>query len=251
MERGALFLTLLHLQGDHHCACAQKWRHFSFFPRAFKQKKIKALWPKMTKIASRGSCLKWEIQHLLKSMGFEAGSGLGGVDQKNLHRWALINPAESHQRCWAEVHDPPGMPNFYGWRHGVGRNSFPAYFLRHQMLFLKPWGLSSNFFFVWKLVKNEMFWHKCEKRTLYLQAGHLDAILVIFGCRTLIFVWSKALWQIWKMTPPFGACAVVVTVETQKCRKEAPRFVKFNFSRIAIDTNGFRRTNEEGQIYKR
>ena len=27
---------------------------FSFFPRAFKQKKIKALWPKMTKIASRG-----------------------------------------------------------------------------------------------------------------------------------------------------------------------------------------------------
>ena len=36
-------------------------------------------------------------------------------------RWALINPAECHQRCWAEVHDPPGMPNFYGWRHGVGR----------------------------------------------------------------------------------------------------------------------------------
>ena len=30
----------------------------SFFPRAFKQKKIKALRPKMTKIASRGSCLK-------------------------------------------------------------------------------------------------------------------------------------------------------------------------------------------------
>ena len=35
-----------------------KWCHFSFFPRAFKQKKIKALRPKMTKIASRGSCLK-------------------------------------------------------------------------------------------------------------------------------------------------------------------------------------------------
>ena len=32
--------------------------HFSFFPRAFKQKKIKALRPKMTKIASRGSWLK-------------------------------------------------------------------------------------------------------------------------------------------------------------------------------------------------
>ena len=45
---------ILRLQGDHHCACAQKWCHFSFFPRAFKQKKIKALRPKMTKIASRG-----------------------------------------------------------------------------------------------------------------------------------------------------------------------------------------------------
>ena len=31
---------------------------FSFFPRAVKQKKIKALRLKMTKIASRGSCLK-------------------------------------------------------------------------------------------------------------------------------------------------------------------------------------------------
>ena len=30
---------------------------FHNFPRAFKQKKIKALRPKMTKIASRGSCL--------------------------------------------------------------------------------------------------------------------------------------------------------------------------------------------------
>ena len=25
---------------------------------------------------------KWEIQHLLKSMGFDAGSGLGGVDEQ-------------------------------------------------------------------------------------------------------------------------------------------------------------------------
>ena len=47
------FSTFLGLQGDHQCACAQKWCLFSFFPRAFKQKKIKALRPKMTKIASR------------------------------------------------------------------------------------------------------------------------------------------------------------------------------------------------------
>ena len=33
------FSTFLCLQGDHHCACAQKWCHFSFFfqLRAFKQ----------------------------------------------------------------------------------------------------------------------------------------------------------------------------------------------------------------------
>ena len=31
---------------------------FHFFPRAFKQKKIKTLRPKVTKIASRGSCFK-------------------------------------------------------------------------------------------------------------------------------------------------------------------------------------------------
>ena len=67
------------------------------------------------------SLFKWGIQHLLKSMGFDAGSGLGGVDEQLPPGWALINPAESHQRCWAEIHDPPGMPIFYGWRHGVGR----------------------------------------------------------------------------------------------------------------------------------
>ena len=72
------------------------------------------------------SLFKWEIQHLLKSMGFDAGSGLGGVDEHLPPGWALINPAESHQRCWAEIHDPPGMPIFYGWRHGVGRKCHSA-----------------------------------------------------------------------------------------------------------------------------
>ena len=52
------FSTFLRLQGDQHCACAQKGVIFHFFSRAFKQKKIKALRPKMTKIASRGSCLR-------------------------------------------------------------------------------------------------------------------------------------------------------------------------------------------------
>ena len=52
------FSTFLRLQGDHHCACGQKWCRFSFFFKIFQTKKIKALRPKMTKIASRGSCLK-------------------------------------------------------------------------------------------------------------------------------------------------------------------------------------------------
>ena len=36
------FLTFLRLQGDHHCACAQKWCHFSFFPRAFNSPRFSA-----------------------------------------------------------------------------------------------------------------------------------------------------------------------------------------------------------------
>ena len=52
------FSTFLRLQGDHHCACAQKCVIFHFFQELSNKKKIKALRPKMTKIASRGSCLK-------------------------------------------------------------------------------------------------------------------------------------------------------------------------------------------------
>ena len=48
------FSTFLSLQGDHHCACAQKWCHFWFFFKSFQTKKFKAPRPKMTKIASRG-----------------------------------------------------------------------------------------------------------------------------------------------------------------------------------------------------
>ena len=58
----------------------------------------------------------------------------------------------------------------------------------------------------------------------------LEAILVIFGPTALIFVfWSKALGKKWRMTLLLCACAVVITLETQKCRKRAPRSVEFNF----------------------
>ena len=61
-----------------------------------------------------------------------------------------------------------------------------------------------------------------------IKAGPLEAILVIFGCRALFF-YLKAIGKIWKMTPLLCACAVVITLETQKCRKWAPRYVEFNF----------------------
>ena len=56
----------------------------------------------------------------------------------------------------------------------------------------------------------------------------IEAILVIFGCRALIFLFESS-WKKWKMTPLLCACAVVITLETQKCRKRAPRSVEFNF----------------------
>ena len=52
-----LFSTFLRLQGDHHCACAQSGVIF-IFSKSCQTKKIKTLQPKMTKIASKGSCLK-------------------------------------------------------------------------------------------------------------------------------------------------------------------------------------------------
>ena len=46
----------------------------------------------------------------------------------------------------------------------------------------------------------------------------------------LVFVvWLKALEKIWNITPLLCACAVVITLETQKCRKGAPRFIELFF----------------------
>ena len=57
----------------------------------------------------------------------------------------------------------------------------------------------------------------------------LEAILVIFGHGALIFFCLKALGKIWKMTQLLCACAVVITLEKQKCRKWGPLSVEFNF----------------------
>ena len=47
-------------------------------------------------------------------------------------------------------------------------------------------------------------------------------------CSLLLNFFWKVLENMKKMTPLLCACAVMITLETQKCRKRAPRFVEFN-----------------------
>ena len=61
-----------------------------------------------------------------------------------------------------------------------------------------------------------------------LRQDPLEANLVIFGRSFLNFFFERS-WKNKKMIPLLCACAVVITLETQKCRKWAPRFVEFNF----------------------
>ena len=51
------------------------------------------------------------------------------------------------------------------------------------------------------------------------------------------------------MTPLLCACAVVITLETQKYRKGHLAPSNLTFLIIAIDRNGFRSMKEEGLIY--
>ena len=75
---------------------------------------------------------------------------------------------------------------------------------------------------------SEYFSHLVQAKRRRLRQDPLEAILVIFGRRALIFC-LKALGKKGKMMPLWCACAVVITLETQKCRKRAPRSVKSNF----------------------
>ena len=51
------------------------------------------------------------------------------------------------------------------------------------------------------------------------------------------------------MTPLLCACAVRITLETQKCRKGHLAPSNLTFLLVAIDTIGFRRMKGEGQIH--
>ena len=58
-KRGVFFRHFFCFQDDHFCACTRKWCDFSYFSKSFRTKKsFKNIRPKMTKVASRGSCLK-------------------------------------------------------------------------------------------------------------------------------------------------------------------------------------------------
>ena len=70
-----------------------------------------------------------------------------------------------------------------------------------------------------------------------------------FGRSFLNFLFERSK-KIWKKAPLLWACAVGITLETQKGRKRAPRFVEFNFFTNRNRRKRFCRMKEEGQIYK-
>ena len=80
-------------------------------------------------------------------------------------------------------------------------------------------------------------------------AGPHEAILLVLSRRALTFLLESSLKK-WNMTPLLCACAVMITLETQKCRKRHLASSNLTFLFLAIDTHSFRRMKEEGQIYK-
>ena len=109
-------------------------------------------------------------------------------------------------------------------------------------------GVIFHFFF--QELSNKKYKKLRPKKTKIASRTPFEANLVIFGRRASIFFCLKALGKKWKTTPLLCACAVVITLETQKCWKRAPRSAEFSFLLIVIDRNGFRRMKEEGQTYK-
>ena len=61
-----------------------------------------------------------------------------------------------------------------------------------------------------------------------------------------MFFCLKGLGKIWKMSSLLCACAVVTTLETQKCWKKAPRFATFNFFTNRIRQKRFSQNERTG-----
>ena len=84
--------------------------------------------------------------------------------------------------------------------------------------------------------------------TAALRQDPLEAILVIFACRALIF---------FKLLEKYENDTTFVRMhsgdhlgDAKMSKKRAPRSVEFNFLSIVIDRNGFCIMKEEGQMYK-
>ena len=90
---------------------------FHFFPRAFKPKKIKALRPKMTKIASRGSCLN--LIHFVDEKNFSATRVIKG-ETGSVKGETKRESVNSSQLCdflvRESVNSSPILAR-QGWRH--------------------------------------------------------------------------------------------------------------------------------------
>ena len=98
-------------------------------------------------------------------------------------------------------------------------------------------------------------WCKKSKKTKNWNQGGpalrqdpLEAILVIFGRRALIFFCLKALEKKWKMTPLLCPCAVMITLETKNVKKG--HLASSNLTFLIVDRNDFRSMKEEGLTYK-
>ena len=106
-----------------------------------------------------------------------------------------------------------------------------------------------RFFLFLKAFKMQIQWGKKNKISLKeimetwsfvqdtMPADDLISIREHHGQVSVFETWRRSLdlpngaWGlwIWKMTPFLCACTVVITLETQKCWKKAPRFIEFNF----------------------
>ena len=74
-------------------------------------------------------------------------------------------------------------------------------------------------------------------------------ILVIFGCRAIIFLFESS-WKNMKITPLCAHAQWWSPWRRKNVEKVHPSPSNLTFLLIAIDRNGFRRMKEEGQIYQ-
>ena len=96
------------------------------------------------------------------------------------------------------------------------------------------WNACFRFVKVWSLVTGAAWWWQWQRQQTVADLRQ-DPPPPSWGYFSHLWSWSlnfflfESSWKKWKMTPLLCACAVVITLETQKCWKRAPRSVEFNF----------------------